>query len=176
MKLCKKGVRGALEGAVLVSGFLVSGCATITTGTDQSISVVSEQDVEGAKCELTDKKGRVYYIQTTPGTTSVHKGDGPMTVICRKDGYKTTTVVVDESFHGATLGNILLGGGIGIVVDSMSGAAQKYPDQVIVWMEPEEWKSGDDKIAWLEAKNAYEEQLEALKKAKSQATDTETDE
>ncbi|MFP6869957.1 MAG: hypothetical protein VCE91_11535 [Nitrospinota bacterium] len=35
----------------------------------------------------------------------------------------------DETFSGATLENILLRGGIGIIVDTISGAAQEYPLQ-----------------------------------------------
>lgn len=143
----------------------VTSCATLTTGTNQSISVVTEKGVQQATCELTDKKARIYYVSGTPEKITVHKGDGPLTVVCRKDGYKTATVQVDESFHGATLGNVLLGGGVGIVVDVMSGAAQYYPEQVIVWMEPESWSSEADQAAWLQAKAAY---LEKQKKVEEE--------
>ena len=120
---------------------LTSGCATITKGTDQSVSVVTEKKVVGAKCELTDVKGHKWYISSTPGTVSVLKGDGPMTITCTKEGYNKALLMVEEAVAGATFGNILLGGGIGIIVDAISGAAQQYPDQIIVWMEPEEWTS-----------------------------------
>ena len=76
-----------------------------------------------------------------PGTIPVRKGDGPMTVICKKEGYLDVTISVEEVIADATFGNILIGGGIGIRIDAVLGAAQRYPDQIIVWMEPEEWKS-----------------------------------
>ena len=138
---------------------ITSGCATITSGTSQSVTVVTEKEVNGARCELTDSKGGKWYVPETPGTATVRKGDGPMTVVCKKDGYKTATLMVDESLAGATFGNIILGGGIGILVDSMSGAAQKYPDQFIIWMEPAEWASENEKADWQKEKAAYEEKL-----------------
>jgi hypothetical protein len=148
---------------------LLSGCATITTGTDQSVTVITEKDIQGAKCKLADSKGRIVYIPETPGTASIHKGDGPMNVTCEKEGFKTVTVKIEESFQGATLGNIILGGGIGIIVDVASGSAQKYPDLVIVWMEPEEWSSEEERLDWLEAKRSYEEELQARIEASQEA-------
>lgn len=154
--------------SILGLTLLASGCATVTTGTSQSVTLDTPM-VEGAKCELTDKKGGKWYVMETPGTVQVRKGDGPMTVICRKDGYHTTTRVVAEDLHGATLGNIILGGGIGIFVDAMSGAAQQYPDQIVVWMEPISWESEAQRTEWESKKAAWEkeeaEKEEARKKA-----------
>lgn len=144
---------------VLCLGGITSGCATITTGTTQSITVITEKDVAGAKCELTDSKGGQWYVNSTPGTVSVHKGDGPMTVICRKDGFKPATLLVEESVAGATLGNIIIGGGIGIFIDAMSGSAQRYPDKIIVWVEPDHWDSDAARDKWLTAKKEYEEKV-----------------
>ncbi len=59
-----------------------------------------------------------------------------MTLICKKEGFETTTMTFDESLTGATFGNVILGGGIGILVDTMSGAAQEYPSQVRLVMKP----------------------------------------
>jgi len=137
----------------------VTGCATITTGTDQSVTVMTEKDVAGASCELSDSRGGKWFVNNTPGTVSVHKGDGPMTVICRKQGYLDTILSVEETVAGATLGNVILGGGVGIIVDAMSGSAQRYPDQIVVWMEPEEWESESFRKEWEQEKQAYEEFL-----------------
>ncbi len=134
--------------ALLVSLSLLSGCATITSGTSQSVNVVTEKNVTEAKCELTDKKGGKWFIPSTPGSASVKKGDGPLSIICKKDGYKTAELMVDETLVPATFGNILLGGGIGIIVDSVSGAAQEYPDHILVWMDPEKFNSDLERDAW----------------------------
>lgn len=157
--------------AIAVSG--LSGCATIVSGTGQSLTVVTEKGIDGANCELTDKKGGKWYVPHTPGTATVRKGDGPMTIVCKKDGFKTSTLMLEESVTGATFGNIILGGGIGILVDAASGAAQQYPDQVVIWMEPEEWDSEDAKNAWHRNKHEYEVATQEKNKP-AQQSNTET--
>lgn len=134
---------------------LAAGCSTITTGTSQPITITTAK-VTGAKCELVDSKNGRWVVGDTPGTMEITKGDGPLTVSCSKSGYKTTKIIVEEYFAGATLGNVILGGGIGIIVDAASGAAQEYPDEVLVWMEPNTFKSKAAKKEWFAEKEAYE--------------------
>lgn len=113
---------------------LFTGCATLTTGTSQKLTV-DTGDVKGATCVGKDKKGRRYVWEKTPSSITVHKGDGPIIVTCKKDGYESDTVTIDEVVVDMTFGNILVGGGIGAMVDGASGAAQRYPDQVTVPMK-----------------------------------------
>ena len=135
--------------------YVISGCATITTGTDQGIRVVTEKDVTGASCTLKDSKGNRSYIPRTPGTTYLTRGNAPLVITCTKPGYKSTTVSIEEDIAGATFGNIILGGGIGIIFDASSGAAQRYPDKVVIWMEPEEWPDEYSRLQWEEDRRAY---------------------
>lgn len=150
---------------------LLSGCATITSGTSQAVNIVTEKDVQEAKCELTDKKGGKWFIPSTPGSATVRKGDGPLSIICKKAGYKTSKLMVDESLVPATFGNIILGGGIGILVDAASGAAQQYPDQILVWMEPDDFKTEQEKDAWLKER----EQFDLAQKKKEQVAQADPD-
>jgi hypothetical protein len=140
----------------------LASCATITTGTSQSVNVVT-LNTEGADCKLTDSKSGAWYVKDTPATATVRKGDGPMTITCSKDGFKKGTSTVDEELVGATFGNIILGGGIGIAVDAFSGAAQKYPPEFQVWMEPEQFKNSDEKKKYELAKVEYDAKLEKKK-------------
>ena len=142
--------------AIIASTILLSACSTITTGTTQSFTV-NTPHAEGASCTLKDSRGGTWRLQQTPQTVEVTKGDGPMNVTCQKAGFKTTTLVVKEGFAGATLGNIILGGGVGVIVDAASGAAQEYPSKVSVWMEPSSWPSQAAKENWLAEKAKYEE-------------------
>ena len=142
-----------------MAALLLCGCATVVSGTQQSV-FVETPFVEGAECSLRDSKSGSWYLPSTPGSASVTKGDGPLNVVCKKEGYTTSTVSVDDEFAGATLGNIILGGGIGVFVDAASGAAQKYPDKVIVWMKPKKWKFSLQQKEWEAAKAAYEEELQ----------------
>ena len=142
-------------GFAALSTYLISGCATITTGTDQGIRVVTEKDVIGASCTLMDSKGNRSYIPRTPGSTYMTRGNAPLVITCTKPGYKSTTLEIGEDVAGATMGNIILGGGIGIIFDASSGAAQRYPDKVVIWMEPEEWPDENSKLQWEEERRAY---------------------
>jgi hypothetical protein len=110
--------------AIAAMGVAVSGCATIIKGTTQSVSV-STDPVEGARCELTSSEG-TWYI-TTPGSVVVHKTKNDLKVVCTKDGYQEATATIPSSFNGATAGNIIAGGLIGVGIDAASGANYEYP-------------------------------------------------
>ncbi len=143
----------------LLAILTLSACATIVSGTQQSV-FIDTPFVEDAACTLKDSKSGSWHLPATPGSASVTKGNGPLNITCKKKGYLTTTVSVDDEFQGATLGNIILGGGIGILVDSASGAAQKYPDKIIVWMKPEQWRSSAQRKEWEAAKAEHEAEVQ----------------
>jgi hypothetical protein len=107
---------------------LFSGCAAITTGTTQPLTVTTKQagtNVVGASCELTNGKG-TYYV-TTPGTVTVTRSFSDMVVVCKKDPLADANMVVKSSVKAMAFGNILLGGIVGVVVDTSTGAAYDYP-------------------------------------------------
>lgn len=144
--------------SVALTACVISSCATITTGTDQGIKVVTEKDIIGASCTLVDSKGNRSFIPRTPGTTYITRGNAPLIITCTKPGYKSTTLEIDEEVAGATFGNIILGGGIGIIFDASSGAAQRYPDKIVIWMEPEEWLDENSRLQWEEERRAFIEE------------------
>ena len=143
---------------------LASGCATLVSGTSQSI-LVDVINAKGASCSGIDKRGKQYHWVNTPSATTVHKGDGPMVLTCEKNGFKKTTHSFDETLVGATLGNIILGGGIGILVDAVSGAAQEYPSKVSVIMEPEDSAPDAIKKQYQELKKELAEKMKKEKEA-----------
>ena len=119
----------------LVAGSLMlSGCATIVNGSNQSVTVST--DPPGASCKLSRQDGTLGAIPMTPGSVQVSKSKNDMVVTCEKLGYQTAVVSKSPSFGGATFGNILLGGGVGAIVDAASGANYTYPSEVHVAMAP----------------------------------------
>lgn len=142
-------------GVGVIAACAISGCATITSGTDQGIRVVTERDVTGASCTLVDSKGNRAFIPRTPGTAYITRGNAPLIISCNKPGYRPATLEIDEEIAGAAMGNVILGGGIGIIFDASSGAAQRYPDEVVIWMEPEEWHDEASRLQWEEERRAY---------------------
>ncbi len=88
-----------------------------------------------------------------------------MVLTCEKKGFKKTTHSFDETLVASTLGNIILGGGIGILVDAASGAAQEYPTKVSVIMEPEDSASDSLKKQYQELKKELAEKMKKEKEA-----------
>ncbi len=113
----------------------VSGCATIVGGTSQDIAVATQNNggaVNDAHCLLTNDRG--HWEINTPGTVSVHRSYGNLTVKCQKDGLPDGLVTANSTTKGAVAGNILLGGGLGAGVDVANGAAFDYPSSISVEM------------------------------------------
>jgi uncharacterized protein YceK len=137
----------------------LSACASITTGTSQPITVDTPY-AQGAQCQLMDTAGGSWFMKDTPNTVTVNKGNGPMTIKCEKSGFQKGTTILEETFQGATLGNIILGGGVGIIVDAATGAAQEYPKQAKVYLQPNKWDSSSHREQWMQEKRQYDQMLE----------------
>lgn len=118
-----------------VSPMLLSACASIVTGSNQSLSVQTEQHGEtvvGANCKLNNDKGA--WFVTTPGSVTVHRAYGDLNVRCEKKDLPPGVAVVKSSTKGMAFGNILFGGVIGAAVDAGTGAAYDYPSLITVEM------------------------------------------
>ena len=114
---------------VLVSFSLLSGCASIISGQNQSLSV-NTPGCSPANCQLTNTKGA--WFVTTPGSVVVRRAYENLTVACTKDGYVPVSSSVASSTKAMAFGNILLGGVIGAGVDMGTGAAYDYPEVISV--------------------------------------------
>ena len=114
---------------LLISSLLfLSNCASIMSDSVQAISV-DTPNCRSAKCTLNNSNG-VYFVQSTPGTVSVEKAFGDLTVTCEKDG-QTFTSTHQSKANVATYGNILLGGIPGALIDGGSGKGYDYPNYIV---------------------------------------------
>ena len=116
---------------------LLTGCSTITgSGTTQSVSVQTYNtdgtEFDGAKCEMRNDEGTWFVV--TPGSTMVHRSNKDLEIICKKQGTAAGTANVMSRTKGNMYGNILLGGGIGAVIDHANGSAYEYPSLVKIFM------------------------------------------
>lgn len=132
-------LRTLLSLGVLLAASLLGGCATVVSGTTQTIGI--NTDPEGADCQFTRKSVLVGRVNPTPGTIQVGKDYENVAVLCRKDDFDDTAGVIGSEFQAMTLGNILLGGIIGVVVDAASGAMMKYPEAVTFTLVPKQFDS-----------------------------------
>jgi len=115
---------------------LLGGCASVTRGTTENISISStpsgvEAVVSGMEVPTTC---------TTPCSVVV-KRNADISITFQKDGYEPQIVPLSRDIptSGAAgfAGNLLLGGVVGMGVDAATGAATDHkPNPVIVTMQP----------------------------------------
>lgn len=113
-------MRATVLATALAGACAISGCATITRGTTESLAIQSEP--AGARVELTSGQTGI-----TPCSFEL-KRKNDLKVFLRKDGFEDITVDVDSKVAGAgatgMAGNVLIGGIIGVGVDAASGATK----------------------------------------------------
>lgn len=118
----------------LVLGVLLAGCATLTTGTTQLVSV-NTPNVAGATCTLSSSGiGTVTVV--TPANLPLKKYGEDVAIQCRKECYTDGVGTLPATVEAMVAGNILAGGFIGLGVDTMSGAINKYPPNIDIAMAP----------------------------------------
>ena len=122
--------------AALAPALLASGCATITGSEMQSI-MVSARDkngaaVEKAECLLESPKGKWNVV--TPGAVIVSRSADDIQVECKKPGTVSGLAKLISRAHGGMFGNIILGGGIGALVDHDKGTGYEYPNVAVIVM------------------------------------------
>ena len=108
----------------LIAMTLLSACSSIVEGTSQELVINTAP--EGANCALEREGQTIGRVNPTPGGITVKKTKHDITVVCTKAGYEKTSFFNKSDVAGATVGNIILGGGIGWAIDSASGADNKY--------------------------------------------------
>ena len=151
---------------IAVAAFGLPACATITTGTSQSMTVMTEP--AGATRELQGDGATVGVINPTPGTTQISKSSRDMTVRCTRAGHSPGVSTVAPQFQAMTAGNILIGGIIGLGIDAASGALSHYPTNVTVVLPPQQFATEADRDAFFatrvaDTQKAYTERIAAAR-------------
>ena len=107
----------------------VTGCATITNGTDEHVHIYS--DPSGADVTI-DSGDRV----ATPAEVNLSRGQ-PHTLVFHKNGYQDVATTLTSSESGKVLGNVLFGAFIGVGIDEANGAAKELStDNVEMTLTP----------------------------------------
>ena len=109
-------------------------CASIVEGSKQTIAIDSQP--ECASCSFEQDGKQVAEVRCTSGTIEVDRLKHDIKATCTKAGYGVSTQYLDSGFEEWTLGNILLGGVIGLGVDWATGALHKYPERAQVTLQP----------------------------------------
>lgn len=112
---------------------LLTGCASIVSGTSQKIMVETPPTTQ-ATCSFKNDQG-VWFLTSTPGSVIVHRSNASLLVNCKKKGYRESQQSIHSIAKNLVAGNLLFGGIVGTVVDMQDGAAFEYPSQIRVPMK-----------------------------------------
>lgn len=153
--------------SLIIFGLLVQGCATVTSGTTHSLAVVT--DPAGATCQVKRDGQVIGVVNPTPGTVTVSKSVRPLAIDCTRAGGQPGAAVVQPEFQAMTLGNLLLGGVIGLAIDAASGAMGNYPPNVTVVLAPERFNSAAQRDSFYAARSAeirqsFEERIATVRR------------
>jgi hypothetical protein len=117
--------RLSLSSVVVVCALLGAGCASVTTGKEQSLKF--ETDPAGADCTLKQQNIEIARFQT-PKTIVVKRAKSPIMMTCVKPGFHQERALIADTTSSAVWGNLIVGGIVGVMADQASGAAFRYYD------------------------------------------------
>jgi hypothetical protein len=106
-----------------------TGCATIMNDSSQAIRVETKTEsgtpVTGAMCTLKNDYGTV--TVKSGDSASVHRSSADLDVVCKDPANPDATARAISRANAGLAGNILIGGGIGAIIDHSKGTAYTYP-------------------------------------------------
>jgi hypothetical protein len=112
----------------------LTGCASVTNGTTQSVSFDAQHDGKSITADCTVKGEYGTQSIRVPDSMRVKRSYDDLTVTCRKDGFPDGISQVISRTSQWMWNNLVVGGGIGALIDHNTGAAYRYPDAVVVRM------------------------------------------
>ena len=123
---CSRFARAGLLAVALLASVR---CATVAHGTTQAIRV--ESDPSGAVVSLNCVENSLPLLGRTPITIQVQRKSKSCAIGIAKEGYVPTTVPLQRTLSGAYVGNLLVGGVVGLVADAADGAMYKQGPPVV---------------------------------------------
>jgi hypothetical protein len=114
---------------------VASGCATVTSGPNAEVMINSYP--QAAHVNVRNEKGDVVARGTTPAKVQLKRGNGMFhkapryTATIQKPGFEPSQVEIKPKVNPWILGNVALGGVIGLAADSASGAMWRYSPKEI---------------------------------------------
>lgn len=101
------------------------GCASLVSGRHAEVAINSQPP--DAQVSVRDQQGRMVASARTPAVVSLKRGDGFLrkaeyTATIEKPGYATAHVPIESRLNPWLLGNVFVGGIVGLAVDPYTGA------------------------------------------------------
>lgn len=122
-------VKGAIAAAAALA---LSGCATVMNDTTQPMKLETRRAdgtlVTGARCQLTNDYGTT--VATSGGTVPVRRSSKDLDIVCTDPANPNAVGRAISRANAGLAGNIIIGGGIGALIDHTKGTAYTYPTWV----------------------------------------------
>lgn len=114
----------------------MTGCASIVNDVTAPVRFetlnASGGEVKDVECKLENDYGQ--QIIKTPTTFNVRRSSKDLQITCAKTGETDGQGVAVSRANGGMAANILLGGGIGAIIDHNKGTAYTYPAWIQIVM------------------------------------------
>lgn len=111
---------------------LATGCASIVNDTTQPMKIETlapdGKSVAGADCTLSNDYGQT--TMRSGATTQVRRSSKDLDIVCKDLGRPDAVARAISRANAGMAGNIILGGGIGAIIDHSKGTAYTYPTWV----------------------------------------------
>jgi len=116
----------------VIALFGVTGCASVMNETSHPMKIetrtIAGDTITGADCKLTNDYGSS--SARSGETTQVRRSSKDLDIVCTAPDNPNATARAISRANGGMFGNILIGGGIGAVIDHNKGTAYTYPTWV----------------------------------------------
>ena len=118
--------------ATLAVVALCSGCASVVNDTTHPMRVETKtpsgQLVTGAECRLSNDYGT--FTVKSGDTAQVRRSSKDLDILCKDPQNPDAQARAISRANGGMWGNIILGGGVGAIIDHNKGTAYTYPTWV----------------------------------------------
>ena len=115
--------------AAVVAVLACSGCASVMNDSTHPMKVETKNQagelVSGAECKLSNDYGTVSV--KSGDTTQVRRSGKDLDIICKDSKNPDANARAISRANSGMWGNIILGGGIGAIIDHNKGTAYTYP-------------------------------------------------
>ena len=118
--------------ALFSMALLLTGCASVVNDKTHPIKVETKTEagdlVAGADCTLTNDKAST--TVKSGEIANVRRSNADLDITCKHPTRSDAIAKAISRVNGGMFGNIILGGGIGAVIDHNTGQAYTYPSWV----------------------------------------------
>lgn len=118
--------------AIIGACFVFTGCASVVNDSTHPMKVETKtaagQMVVGSECKLTNDYGSVSV--KSGDTAQVRRSSKDLDIVCKHPENPDAVARAISRANAGMFGNIIIGGGIGAIIDHNKGTAYTYPTWV----------------------------------------------